>query len=153
LDLTPSAVTGSSRGIGASITLRLAAQGADVVINYVTSATKADETAAEIRKQHAVKVITIQADVSNDEDVAHLFEETKKQLGRIDIVMVTRSPLNEPPPNPPSYTDLRATPASSTSPTSTRSPATTSTASSPSTSKASSSSPSKLAGTWSPVAA
>ncbi len=71
-----------------------------MVVNYVSSSTKAEETAAEIRNKHAVKVVTIQADVSNDQDVARLFEETKKQLGRIDIVMVTDFPLNKPPVKP-----------------------------------------------------
>ena len=83
-----SSVTGSSRGIGASIALRLAAHGADVVINYASSATAAEKVAQQIQREHSVKAISIQADVSNETDVARLFEETKKQLGRIDIVMV-----------------------------------------------------------------
>ncbi|KAJ4289518.1 hypothetical protein N0V88_007001 [Collariella sp. IMI 366227] len=80
-------ITGSSRGIGASIAHRFAAHGADVVVNYVASGTAAKELAKDITKQHGMKAITIQADVSNDQDVARLFEETKKQLRRIDIVM------------------------------------------------------------------
>lgn len=83
-----SSVTGSSRGIGASIALRLAAHGADVIINYASSATAAEKVTQQIQQEHGVKAISIQADVSSETDVAHLFEETKKQLGRIDIVMV-----------------------------------------------------------------
>jgi NAD(P)-dependent dehydrogenase (short-subunit alcohol dehydrogenase family) len=75
----------------------LAAHGADVVINYVTSATAAEEVARQIREKHGVKAITVQADVSNDQDVARLFQETKNQLGRIDIVMV----FLQCPPKPP----------------------------------------------------
>jgi tetrahydroxynaphthalene reductase len=75
----------------------LAAHGADVAINYVTSATAAEEVARQIREKHGVKAITVQADVSNDQDVARLFQETKSQLGRIDIVMV----FLECPPQPP----------------------------------------------------
>jgi 3-oxoacyl-[acyl-carrier protein] reductase len=44
-------VTGSARGIGRAIALRFAADGADVVINYVHSAAKAQEVAAAVRQQ------------------------------------------------------------------------------------------------------
>jgi NAD(P)-dependent dehydrogenase (short-subunit alcohol dehydrogenase family) len=65
-----------------------------VVINYVTSAPGAEKIAQQAREDHGVRAITVQADVSNDQDVAKLFTETKKQLGRIDIVMVrTLSPF------------------------------------------------------------
>ena len=61
-------VTGSSRGIGRAIALKLASAGADVVINYVTSKSAAMEVAAEIvamgRKAYVVK-----ADVGQDDDV------------------------------------------------------------------------------------
>ena len=87
--LTRCLVTGSSRGIGAAIALRLAAHGADVVINYVASAAGAEKVAHQVREQHGVKAITIQADVSDDQDVARLFSETKSQLGKVDIVMVS----------------------------------------------------------------
>ncbi|KAL1638334.1 hypothetical protein SLS56_000142 [Neofusicoccum ribis] len=80
-------VTGSSRGIGASIALKLASHGADVVINYHSSVKAADAIAAKARDEHGVRAISIKADVSNQEDIARLFETTKKELGRIDIVM------------------------------------------------------------------
>ncbi|KAG7287295.1 hypothetical protein NEMBOFW57_006803 [Staphylotrichum longicolle] len=66
---------------------KLAAHGADVVVNYVFSAPGAEKLAKQIRDEHGVRAITVQADVSNDQDVARQFVETKKQLGRIDIVM------------------------------------------------------------------
>ena len=87
--LTRCSVTGSSRGIGAAIALRLAAHGVDVVINYVASAAEAEKVAHQAREQHGVKAITIQADVSDEQDVARLFTETKIQLGKVDIVMVS----------------------------------------------------------------
>ena len=90
-------VTGSSRGIGAAIALRLAAHGADVVINYVASSDKAEGVARQAREEHHVRAMTIQADVSDDREVASLFEETKKVLGRIDIVMVFH-PFTRVPP-------------------------------------------------------
>lgn len=62
-----------------------------MVINFVASVAGAEKVAQEIREQHGVRAITIQADVSNDQDVARLFSETKMQLGKVDIVMVWNS--------------------------------------------------------------
>lgn len=80
-------MTGSSRGIGAAIALRLAEHGASVVINYLASSKAAEEVAAKARTEHGVGAICVQADVSKQEDIARLFETTKRELGRIDIVM------------------------------------------------------------------
>ena len=81
-------VTGSSRGIGAAIALKLASHGASIALNYIstTSGTAADTLASQIRN-HDVRVITIQADVSSEPDVAALFEVVKREFGRIDIVV------------------------------------------------------------------
>ncbi|KAK8190443.1 uncharacterized protein BKA78DRAFT_332087 [Phyllosticta capitalensis] len=79
-------VTGSSRGIGASVALRLAQHGASVTINYVSSASRAEEVAEKARSL-GVKAITVKADVTKKEELAQLFERTKKELGRVDIVM------------------------------------------------------------------
>ncbi|KAF3766205.1 NAD(P)-binding protein [Cryphonectria parasitica EP155] len=80
-------VTGSSRGIGAAIALKLASHGADVVINYVASAQSAEAVAARARDEHGVRAVCVQADVSNRDDIARLFGAAKKELGRVDIVM------------------------------------------------------------------
>jgi len=79
-------ITGSSRGIGAHIALRLAEHGADVVINFVSS-TQSAEATAEKARGYGVRAITVKGDVSKKADVIHLFDTTKKQFGRIDIVM------------------------------------------------------------------
>ncbi|KAK8211032.1 hypothetical protein IWZ01DRAFT_306057 [Phyllosticta capitalensis] len=79
-------VTGSSRGIGASICLRLAQHGASVTINYVSSASRAEEVAEKARAL-GVKAITVKADVSKRDELAQLFERTKKEFGRVDVVM------------------------------------------------------------------
>ena len=79
-------VTGSGRGIGAAIALRLALHGANVVINYHSSADRAEGVAAKARSL-GVKAVCIKADVSKKADVAALFEQAKKELGRVDIVM------------------------------------------------------------------
>lgn len=79
-------VTGSSRGIGAAIALRLAKDGADVVINYVSSASAAEQVAKEAREL-GVRAAVIKADVSKANEIAALFAKAKEELGRIDIVM------------------------------------------------------------------
>jgi tetrahydroxynaphthalene reductase len=78
-------VTGSSRGIGAAAVIRLAEHGADVVINYLSSAKLAEEVAEKCRS-FGVRALVIQADVSKREDIVRLFDETVKNFGQIDIV-------------------------------------------------------------------
>ncbi|KAK7752373.1 hypothetical protein SLS62_005710 [Diatrype stigma] len=80
-------VTGSSRGIGAAIIEKLASHGADVVVNYVSSASAAEAVAAKARSSGGVRAITVQADVSKGEEIARLFQMAKTEFGRIDIVM------------------------------------------------------------------
>ena len=66
-------VTGASRGIGCATALRLAKAGADVIINYVTSATAAAEV-AEQAAEFGVRTATVKADVSEAEDITSMFE-------------------------------------------------------------------------------
>jgi len=86
-------VTGASRGIGKGIALALAAQGATV---YVTGRTvtrdsnplpgTVGETAAECDRRGG-KGIAVQVDHANDEQVAALFEQVKREQGRLDILV------------------------------------------------------------------
>jgi 3-oxoacyl-[acyl-carrier protein] reductase len=79
-------VTGSSRGIGKGCALTLAKYGADVVINYVLSKEKAEDTVKEVtelgRESFAVK-----ADVSNEDHVKQLITQTVDHFGRIDVLV------------------------------------------------------------------
>lgn len=77
-------VTGGSRGIGRAISLRLAAEGADVAINFVKDETAAAETAAEVEKLGR-RAVTIRADVSEPKEVKRLFAETNDALGGLDL--------------------------------------------------------------------
>jgi 3-oxoacyl-[acyl-carrier protein] reductase len=79
-------VTGSSRGIGRAIALRLAQDGAAVVINYTHRKEKADDVVVEIQSK-AGKAAAIQADVSNTSDIHHLFQTTIEQFKALDIVV------------------------------------------------------------------
>jgi 3-oxoacyl-[acyl-carrier protein] reductase len=79
-------VTGASKGIGASIAKDLAAAGASVVVNYLSSKKEADAVVAEIASKGG-KAVAIQASIANHADVQRLFAETKKHFGRLDILV------------------------------------------------------------------
>jgi 3-oxoacyl-[acyl-carrier protein] reductase len=79
-------VTGASKGIGASIALHLAAEGARVVVNYASSKEGADRVVAEIAGKGG-KAIAVQANVAKEADIVRLFAETKKAFERLDILV------------------------------------------------------------------
>jgi len=76
-------VTGASRGIGAAIARRLAADGAIVVINYRTSENEAEAVCAEIQATGGVSV-TEQADVTRLDDVRAMMKRIRGNYGRLD---------------------------------------------------------------------
>lgn len=79
-------VTGASRGIGAEIARRLSRDGFAIAINYATRSADAQALAAEI-EQAGGTAIAVQADVSRADEVARLFGEVEKRLGRIVILV------------------------------------------------------------------
>src|SRR6266581_6336727 len=79
-------VTGSSQGIGRATALRLAQSGADIVINYRSNASTAEEVKVCIEEMGR-RCITIQADVSQEDDVTRLFTMANESLGPIAILV------------------------------------------------------------------
>ena len=79
-------VTGASKGIGAAISIALAAEGAFVVVNYASSKEGADRVVKEVTGKGG-KAIAVQADVSKPADVTRLFAETKKAYGKLNILV------------------------------------------------------------------
>jgi 3-oxoacyl-[acyl-carrier protein] reductase len=79
-------VTGASRGIGAEIVRRLAADGAAVAFTYGTSKAEAEKLAAEVAADGAT-VVAVQADAADPEQVSRSVEETVAKLGGLDILV------------------------------------------------------------------
>jgi len=79
-------VTGSGRGIGKAIALKLAAEGADIVVNFYRNRAPAEETAAGVvalgRRAHLVK-----ADVGAPEGIEALFAEAEQRFGGVDLLV------------------------------------------------------------------
>jgi enoyl-[acyl-carrier protein] reductase III len=79
-------VTGSARGIGRACALKLAAAGADVVVNYVTAKGPAMEVAEEIQKMGRNAAV-VRADVTERFDVDDMLAFVSKTFGRLDILV------------------------------------------------------------------
>ncbi len=79
-------VTGGTRGIGKAIALRLAGDGADLILNYKSDTTTAEETAAEIRALGR-KVWIFQADMRDDKAIKGLCKSVTKEVGKLDILV------------------------------------------------------------------
>ena len=79
-------VTGASKGIGAAIAEKLAAEGAAVVVNYASSAEGAKAVVDRIQKQGG-RAIAIQADVSDLAQIKKLFQAAKKEFGKVDVLV------------------------------------------------------------------
>ena len=80
-------VTGGAQGIGKAIVLELAKNHYDVVINYLTSNKAAALLEEEIKKNYDVRVMTIQADVSKEEEVDAMISLIEKKWGGVDILI------------------------------------------------------------------
>ncbi|HTU33513.1 MAG TPA: SDR family NAD(P)-dependent oxidoreductase [Candidatus Acidoferrum sp.] len=79
-------VTGAAKRIGRSVALRLASDGADVVVNYLSSQPEADSVVREIEAV-GQKAMAIRADVSLRADVQRLFQTVEDEFGHLEILV------------------------------------------------------------------
>ena len=89
-------ITGASRTLGATIARAMAANGAQVAINYHQSATAADALCAELSAM-GVKSVAIGADVTEPAQVEQLLTATEQQLGPIDMLVNNVGPYVDTP--------------------------------------------------------
>ena len=76
-------ITGASRGIGAGCATELAAEGANIAINYRSQKAEAEKVAAEVHK-HGGRSLLLPADVSDQKAVEAMVAATVKEFGRLD---------------------------------------------------------------------
>lgn len=91
LDGDVAIVTGSSRGMGRATAERLAADGASVVVNYLTN----EDAAAAVRSAIEIdggEAIVVQGNISEADDVQRLFDEAEREFGAVDIVVNAAAP-------------------------------------------------------------
>jgi len=81
-------VTGSSRSIGAAIAQRLAEDGANVIINYVSNSQAADSVVIGINNKNGGKAVAVKADVSSSVGANQLIDATIKAFGKLDILVL-----------------------------------------------------------------
>lgn len=79
-------VTGASRGIGAAIAMRLAADGASVIINYASSAAEAAALAARIGAAGG-QALAVRGDVASPADARALFDAAEAAFGGVDVLV------------------------------------------------------------------
>jgi 3-oxoacyl-[acyl-carrier protein] reductase len=79
-------VTGASKGLGAGIAKKLAAEGASVVVNYNSDKDGAERTVAEIIKNGG-KAIAVKANVASEADAKALIDATVKAYGPVDVLV------------------------------------------------------------------
>jgi len=80
-------VTGSSKGIGAAIASRLAAEGCSLVINYNSDKKGASSTAEAIKADTGSQALIVKADVSKYSDSRELIDKAISGFGKIDILV------------------------------------------------------------------
>lgn len=79
-------ITGSSRGIGAAIAVKMAVAGAKVIVNYAGGKEAAEEVVNQI-KAAGGDAIALQADVSKSDEVKRMFDAAIAHYGRIDVLV------------------------------------------------------------------
>lgn len=89
-------VTGSTRGIGRAIALRLARDGFTVALNYANDAAAAGRVLEEARRIHPGTIL-LQADVGTAEACGRLVREASERLGRLDVLVNNVGPFLERP--------------------------------------------------------
>src|SRR3982751_5970284 len=88
-------VTGSATGIGRSTVMRLTAEGAAAIVNYVGPSDPADEVVGGVSRAGG-GAVSVQADVSNEEQVQSMFARAVEELGGPVDLLVNNAGIEKP---------------------------------------------------------
>lgn len=80
-------ITGASRGLGANIAKEFSKLGANIIINYNNSKESAEQLKQELEQRYNNKILTIKADISNEEEVKNMAKQTQEVFGKVDILI------------------------------------------------------------------
>jgi glucose 1-dehydrogenase len=97
-------ITGASSGIGEAVAIRFAKEGANVAINYNSGAERAERVKAKVEEaagrveQSQRKALTVQGDISKEEQVKSMFAKVLEAFGSLDI-LINNSGIQAPVPS------------------------------------------------------
>lgn len=80
-------ITGGARGIGAAIAIKLAEDGYDIVIDYLTSKRQAQKLKEKIEKDYGVRCLIYKCDVSKEDEVDEMIDDIESELGSVDVLI------------------------------------------------------------------
>lgn len=80
-------IVAGSRGLGARICLKFAAEGAHLAINYVSSGDRAAAVAKECEERFGVRTVLVQGDAGVASECVRVVEEAREKLGGLDVVV------------------------------------------------------------------
>lgn len=86
MDKKVALITGASRGLGKSIAKKLAENSYNLILNYNSSEQEIKELQEELKK-YDIKILTIKADISNEDEVKNMVNASINQFGKIDILI------------------------------------------------------------------
>lgn len=84
-------ITGSSRGIGRGVALKLAEEGTRIAVHYYQNERAASETLAEIRRRDSDGFL-VQADVTRPEEIRRMFQEVRTRFKKLDVFVSNARP-------------------------------------------------------------
>ncbi|KAF6608192.1 SDR family NAD(P)-dependent oxidoreductase, partial [Paenibacillus sp. EKM208P] len=85
-------ITGSAKGLGKTTALRLADEGCNIALNYVHSQAEA-EALKRVIESKGVRCLSLQGDISVQEDITRLIGEVQDRLGGVDIMVNNAGPF------------------------------------------------------------
>jgi NAD(P)-dependent dehydrogenase (short-subunit alcohol dehydrogenase family) len=84
-------ITGSSRGIGRGIALKMAEHGAKIAVHYYQNERAANDTLGQVRKRGSDGLV-VQADVTRPEQITAMFRKVQAQFGSLDVFVSNARP-------------------------------------------------------------